>query len=84
MLLNVYTIIKLNLEEAFMTFDEAKELLIYYNKWRRDNNVPNSYEMPNPKEIGKAIDVAVEALSKCINLENTSYNELNKASQEND
>lgn len=46
-----------------MTYAEAKDLLIKYNKWRRDDNIPNTYEMPNPTELGKAIEKAIEALN---------------------
>lgn len=42
-----------------MTIEEAKNILIQLNKWRRDNNIPNAYEMPDPKDIGIAIDVAI-------------------------
>lgn len=45
-----------------MTIEEAKNILIQLNKWRRDNNIPNAYEMPNPKDIGIAIDVAIDVL----------------------
>lgn len=45
-----------------MTYKEARDLLVQYNKWRRDDHVPNSYVMPNPTEIGKAIDAAIIAL----------------------
>lgn len=31
-----------------------------FNEWRRDKHVPNSKEMPNPKEIGEAIDFIIE------------------------
>ena len=43
--------------------EEAKHylhILIEHNKWRRDDNVPNSCTMQDPKEIGKAIDFAVD------------------------
>ena len=61
-----------------MTRDEARDLLIWYNKWRRDDNVPNSYEMPNPKQIGIAIDVAIDALSQLILITN-KYSEFKDA-----
>lgn len=50
-----------------MTNEEARDLLIYYNKWRRDDNVPNQYEMPNPTEVGIAIDIAIDVLNYWIN-----------------
>lgn len=30
------------------------------NRYRRDDNVPSIYRMPNPTELGKAIDFACE------------------------
>lgn len=59
-----------------MTFTEARDLLDRFNKWRRDDNVPNSYEMPDPKQIGIAIDTAIEALSSCISSEWESYTDI--------
>lgn len=51
-----------------MSIQEAIEILTQYNLWRRDNNIPNSYEMPEPKKIGIAIDKAVEAMKWIIAL----------------
>lgn len=45
-----------------MDYRTALDLLIKFNLWRRDNNIPNQYEMPNPTDIGKAIDTAISAL----------------------
>lgn len=59
-----------------MNFNEAKNILINHNLWRRDQHIPNKYEMVNPTELGKAIDVAIEALCGCIDLECTSYEDL--------
>lgn len=59
-----------------MTFTEARDLLDRFNKWRRDDNVPNSYEMPDPKQIGIAIDTAIEALSSCISSGWESYTDI--------
>jgi hypothetical protein len=59
-----------------MTFTEAKEILEHHNLWRRDNHVPNKYEMVNPTELGIAIETAIEALSCCINSECESYNDV--------
>ena len=56
-----------------MTIEEARDLLKRYNAWRRDDNVPNSYEMPDPKEIGIAIDVAISALDDLVDLKNKYY-----------
>lgn len=46
-----------------MTNEEARDILIQYNLWRRDNNFPNKYEMPDPKKIGIAIDIAINVLT---------------------
>ena len=35
-------------------------VLLQANRYRRDDNVPSIYRMPNPTELGKAIDFAVE------------------------
>lgn len=42
-----------------MTPQKAIEILKQYNAWRRDENVPNSREMPDPKDVGIAIDTIV-------------------------
>lgn len=51
-----------------MTYPEARDLLIQFNLWRRDDHVPNAYEMPTPIEIGVAIDTAVEAIEELLNI----------------
>lgn len=51
-----------------MTFEEARDILILHNKWRRDDHVPNKYEMVNPTDLGIAIDKAIEALSNHISI----------------
>ena len=43
---------------------KAAETLEDFNLYRRDQNVPNAHEMPNPKAIGKAIDIAVRTLQE--------------------
>lgn len=35
-------------------------VLLQANRYRRDQNVPPIYRMPNPTELGKAIDFAVK------------------------
>ena len=60
-----------------MSFTEARDLLLWYNKWRRDNHVPNAYIMPDPTEIGVAIDKAVECLNVVVDMLNCdSYNDI--------
>lgn len=59
-----------------MTFTEAKRILELHNLWRRDNHVPNKYEMVNPTELGIAIETAIDALSRCVNSEYESYNSV--------
>lgn len=50
-----------------MSVKDAMTILIKHNKWRRDNHVPNKYEMVNPTELGNAIEVAINALDNIIN-----------------
>ena len=45
-----------------MTPKQALITLRMYNRWRRDDSVPPKFCMPDPVEVGKAIDVAIEAL----------------------
>ena len=48
-----------------MTKAEAREVLIRYNTWRRYNGpLEQTPLQPEPKEIGEAIDVAIEVLPK--------------------
>ena len=48
-----------------MTVAEAREVLIRYNTWRRYNGpLEQTPLQPEPKEIGEAIDVAIEVLPK--------------------
>lgn len=49
--------------EHFVDKDDAEryiKVLEAHNKWRRDEHVPNSMPMQDPKEVGKAIDFAVD------------------------
>lgn len=48
--------------DSEMSIKDAMSILIKHNKWRRDNHVPNQYEMVNPTELGIAIDTAVNAM----------------------
>lgn len=45
-----------------MTPQEAIEILKQFNAWRRDLNTPNSHDMPDPKEVGIAIDTALSRM----------------------
>lgn len=46
-----------------MTTTEARKVLIRYNAWRRYNGpLEQTPLQPEPKEIGEAIDVAIEVL----------------------
>lgn len=46
---------------------KAYELLRYFNEWRRGG----SGEMPNPTEIGKALDLVLDFVEKHSNIERT-------------
>lgn len=50
------------------SINKAIEILTHHNKWRRDNHVPNQYEMVNPTELGIAIDTAVNAMKTLLDL----------------
>lgn len=39
------------------------DILTQHNAWRRDDHVPNSFQMVNPTELGLAIDFAIQILS---------------------
>lgn len=54
-----------------MTIKEVCEILTQYNLWRRDNHIPNKYEMPNPTQIGIALDIAIDIISNLLDDENT-------------
>lgn len=59
-----------------MTTNEAIEVLKAHNEWRRDDNFPNSKAMVNPTELGKALDKAIEVMTKVKNqdlVKNPSY-----------
>lgn len=61
-----------------MTTAEAREVLIRYNAWRRyDGPLEQTPLQPEPKEIGEAIDVAIEVLPK-EEAEEASLNEAAK------
>ena len=65
-----------NLEDYWQSHDcdnempiiKVRDLLVHYNKWRRDNHIPNQYEMPNPTELGKAIDIAIDVLTNLLDV----------------
>lgn len=44
-----------------MTKQQTIDFLINFNKWRRGSE---TIEMPNPKEIGIAIDLAIKFLKQ--------------------
>ena len=45
-----------------------RAVLLQANRYRRDQNVPAIYRMPNPTELGKAIDFACEYIKVFSNL----------------
>ena len=42
--------------------DNVIDTLEKHNEWRRDENVPPKTKMVSPKELGEAIDKAIEIL----------------------
>lgn len=64
-----------------MNKQQALETLKHYNEWRRGNDcdLETPLRMPNPKDIGEAIDVAIAALSDAVTLPKTyAYAEVRK------
>jgi hypothetical protein len=49
-----------------MTRKEAIEILTDANLYRRDDEVPSMYRVPNGKKLGEAIDFAVSFMKKTI------------------
>jgi len=47
---------------------KAEDVLLQANRYRRDQHVPAIYRMPNPTELGKAIDFAGEFIKVFSNL----------------
>lgn len=63
-----------------MDYEKALKVLVHFNAWRRDDHIPNMYEMPDPKDIGMAIDLAIAVISNIVghnihieDLENEGY-----------
>ncbi len=57
--------------ENFISEEEMRHylaVLIQHNRWRRDDHVPNSRKMADPKEIGKAIDFAINYIKTFMKL----------------
>ena len=52
--------------ENNMSMKDAMKILIQHNKWRRDNHIPNKYDMVNPTELGKAIEIAINTMQYLI------------------
>jgi hypothetical protein len=55
-----------------MNIEKAIQILELHNKWRRDND--GKYEMAEPKELGKAIDLVVSEFKK-LHLQNVSVSD---------
>jgi hypothetical protein len=48
------------MKETSKDIDFAINVLTQHNKWRKGANIP----VTNPKELGKAIDIAIKELKK--------------------
>lgn len=51
-----------------MNLEEARDILIAYNKWRIDDHIPNQHEMPNPTKLGIALEIAISSIDRLIEL----------------
>ena len=52
---------KCNKKEYFVSIEQMRHyqaVLLQANRYRRDQHVPSIYNMPNPKELGAAIEFA--------------------------
>lgn len=47
-----------------MTKPQAHKILYQFQKWRKDDQWPSEIQMPDPKDISKAIDVALKTLKQ--------------------
>lgn len=47
-----------------MTIEEGRDILVRFNEWRREDG--EALTMPDPKEVGKAIDMAVSVMNMII------------------
>ena len=57
--------------EEFVSKEQMRHyqaVLLQANRYRRDDNVPAIYKMPNQKEFGEAIDFAVKYIKVFSNL----------------
>ena len=66
-----------------MKLEEAIKVLENHNEWRRNNDIPNSIVMVDPKELGIAIDIVVSEFKKltdkcmkCFAIQNIDTKEL--------
>lgn len=53
-----------------MDLQEAIKTLKEHNEWRRDREIPSKIKMLEPFVIGKALDLAIEVLSKVLEEQN--------------
>jgi hypothetical protein len=51
---------------------EDLELIIYWQKWRRDDS--GELEMPNPKKVGIALDKMIKYCEMCMKLNEDAEN----------
>lgn len=58
-----------------MNYIEARDLLVLYNKWRRDDHIPNRYDQPNPPQLGLSIEIAIDVLNAAISADE-AYNKF--------
>lgn len=54
----------------FMKLEEALKILVNHNKWRRDQSVPPIMKQTDPKQLGIAIDIAIDTLTEKIEYNN--------------
>ena len=62
-----------------MTLNEVAANLQHFNDWRRGHHD----EQPDPREIGKAIDAAVEMIERMKKIESAAQNLVNMKGRHN-
>ena len=55
-----------------MTLKQAIKIVESFNKWRRDDSIPNKTKMVNPTDLGIALDILIYVGKRYTKLYNTN------------
>lgn len=64
-----------------MTLSEVTDILRQFNEWRRDFD--DKIEQPDSREIGEAIDAAIEMIERLKKIESAAQNLVNMKGRHN-